>query len=333
MSATSPSAAAHLAAAAEARHARRARAFRIGILSAILSTILGAGQPVAMRFGAVHLDPLLFCSGCVIVAALCSIAWLSISGNLSTIFDPRFRTRLCLMGLSGTVMTSLTVTYGLAKINAVLGVLLLQSEPVYSLVLSTIFVGERPSLRQVAATAVILIGISSVFGGGSLSPWWAAGLVFITPFFWQTSHVIGLKVMPPLSPATVTGARFIYASMFMTALLLVFRAATVPQLANPQMLAVTIFTGVLIYFFGALTWYGAISRLSLAWTTALVVPGIPLLSILFAVIFLGEHATRREVIGILIAISGVLGLVLGAEGHRTHHDEVEIAESIHQPLG
>jgi drug/metabolite transporter (DMT)-like permease len=331
MSATSPSAAAHLAAAAEARHARRARAFRIGITSAILSTILGAGQPVAMRFGAVHLDPLLFCSSCVIIAALCSVSWLAWRGDLRLIFDPRYRTRLCLMGISGTVMTSLTVTYGLSRINAVLGVLLLQSEPVYSLVLSTIFVGERPSIRQLAATAVILIGIGSVFGGGSLSPLWAAGLVFITPFFWQTSHVIGLKVMPPLSPSTVTGARFIYASIFMTILLVTFRLGTVSQLADPQLLLVTIITGVFIYFFGALTWYGAISRLSLAWTTALVVPGIPMLSILFAVIFLGEHATRHEIVGILIAITGVLGLVLGAEAHRDHPD-LEIAESIHQPL-
>jgi drug/metabolite transporter (DMT)-like permease len=88
---------------------------------------------------------------------------------------------------------------------------------------------------------------------------------------------------------------------------------------------------VFIYFFGALTWYGAISRLSLAWTTALVVPGIPLLSILFAVIFLGEHATRREVFGILVAIGGVLGLVLGADAHRAHLD-ADIAEAIHQPL-
>lgn len=331
MGASSQSTAAHLAAAAEARHARRAHAFRVGITSAILSTILGAGQPVAMRFGAVHVDPLLFCTGAVIFAAVCSVVLLTWRGELAAVFDPRYRTRLCLMGFSGTVMTSLTVTYGLSKISAVLGVLLMQSEPVYSLVLSSIFVGERPSVRQVAATLVILIGIASVFGGGSFSPLWAAGLVFITPLFWQTSHVIGLKVMPPLTPSNVTGARFIYASMFLTVLLVVFRSKTIPQLFDSRMIVVTILTGVFIYFFGALTWYAAISRLSLAWTTALVVPGIPLLSILFAVIFLGEHATRREAIGILIAIAGVLGLVLGADAHRAHPD-AEIAEAIHQPL-
>jgi drug/metabolite transporter (DMT)-like permease len=317
---------------AEAHKARREQALRIGLSLAIASTILGAGQPVAMRFGAVHVDPLLFCTGAVIFAALCAVAWLLGTGDLALVFDPRYRARLCMMAFFGTVMTSLTVTYGLSRISAVVGVLLMQSEPVYSLVLSTIFVGERPSPRQVFATMVILVGIASLFGGGSLSPLWAAGLVFITPLFWQTSHVIGLKVMPPLKPSTVTGGRFIYASMFLTALLLIFRAGTIHQLADKTLLEVTILTGIFIYFFGALTWYGAISRLSLAWTTALVVPGIPLLTIVFAVIFLGEHATRHEVVGILIAIAGVLTLVMGADAHRPHPSDTEMAEAIHQPI-
>ncbi len=312
--------------------ARRARALRIGLSLAIASTILGAGQPVAMRFGALHVDPLLFCAGAVIFAAVCAVAWLLSTGDLALVFDRRYRARLCTMGFFGTVMTSLTVTYGLSKISAVVGVLLMQSEPVYSLVLSTIFVGERPSPRQLFATTVILVGIASVFGAASFSPLWAAGLVFITPLFWQISHVIGLKVMPPLSPSTVTGGRFIYASIFLTMQLLIFRAGTIHQLADKTLLEITILTGILIYFFGALTWYGAISRLSLAWTTALVVPGIPLLSIVFAVIFLGEHATRHEVVGILIAIAGVLTLVMGADAHRPHPSDLEMAEAIHQPI-
>ena len=72
-----------------------------------------------------------------------------------------------MMSMAGTVMTSLTLTYGLTRIGAVAGVLLLQTEPVYSLVLSTIFVGERPSARQMLATATILVGIGSVFGAAA----------------------------------------------------------------------------------------------------------------------------------------------------------------------
>ncbi len=312
--------------------ARRARAFQVGLTLCIINTILGAGQPVITRWGAVHLDPLLFCTGAVVFATLCTLPVLQFKGELRLIFDRRYRGRLLGVAMAGTVMTSLTLTYGLTRISAVAGVLLLQTEPVYSLILSRIFVGERPSARQVVATSAILVGIGSVFGGGgSFSPLWAAAIIFTTPLFWQSSHILGLKLMPPLTPTSMTGGRFFYASIVLTTMLLVFRRDSLVQLGDPTTLGVIGITGFFIYFLSGLTWYGAINRLSLAWTTALVVPGIPILSILFAVMFLGERATTREVVGILISVSGVLALVLGADPHRKHPAS-EAAEAIHEPL-
>jgi len=312
--------------------ARRARAFQVGVTCCLINTILGAGQPVITRWGAIHLDPLLFCSGSVTFAALCTVGLLLYTGELGLIADRRYRLRLFGVAMAGTVMTSLTVTYGLTRIGAVAGVLLMQTEPIYSLILSTIFVGERPSARQMVATATILVGIGSVFAaGGSFSPLWASAIIFVTPLFWQTSHVIGLKLMPPLTPTSITGGRFLYAAIVLSTMLLVFRRESIVQLADPVSLGVILVTGFFIYFLGALTWYGAINRLSLAWTTALVIPGIPILSILFAVMFLGERATTREVVGILISVSGVLALVLGADPHRKQPAS-EAAEAIHEPL-
>ncbi|HWN58834.1 MAG TPA: DMT family transporter [Methylomirabilota bacterium] len=317
---------------ASAATARRSRAFQIGFTLCIINTIIGAAQPVITRWGAVNLDPLLFCTGAVVFATICTIPLLYFSGELKLIVDPRYRARLFVMSMTGTVMTSLTLTYGLTRLGAVAAVLLLQTEPVYSLVLSTIFVGERPSARQLLETVMVLVGIGSVFGAGdSFSPAWAVALVFVTPLFWQASHVMGLKLMPPLTPISITGGRFIYASIALTAMLLIVRRDSLAQLADPTALGVVLVTGFFIYFLSALTWYGAINRLSLAWTTALVVPGIPILSILFAVMFLGERATMRELIGILISISGVVALVLGADPHRKHPAS-EAAEAIHEPL-
>jgi len=315
----------------ETATALRARAFQVGVTLCIINTIIGAGQPVITRWGAVHLDPLLFCTSAVVFASICTIPVLYFSGELRMIVDPRYRARLFMMSMAGTVMTSLTLTYGLTRIDAIAGVLLLQTEPVYSLILSTIFVGERPSGRQMLATATILVGIGSVFAGGSFSPLWAAALVFTTPLFWQTSHVLGLKLMPPLTPISVTGGRFFYAAIILTVMLLIFRRGSLVQLADPTSLGVIAVTGLFIYFLSALTWFGAINRLSLAWVTALVVPGIPILSILFAVMFLGEHATTREAIGILISVSGVLALVLGADPHRKQPAS-EAVEAIHEPM-
>jgi drug/metabolite transporter (DMT)-like permease len=177
------------------------------------------------------------------------------------------------------------------------------------------------------------MGIGSVFyGGNAFSPMLAALLLFVTPLLWQSSHVIGLSLMPPLTPIGVTGARFIYAACAFMPIFLMTSAQSLSQLRDPTMLLVVCATGFFVYFLSALTWYGAISRLSLSWTTALVVPGIPLLSMLFAMLFLGERPTAREIIGVSIAIGGVLALVIGADPHRNAGGVIEAAEAVHQPI-
>jgi drug/metabolite transporter (DMT)-like permease len=310
----------------------RNREFRIGLLNAIVTTIIAAIQPVITRYGAESIDPMLFCAGSMTVAGsiLALVMWRR--GEIRTLISRRWTPRLVALSMFGSVATSLTLIFGLRKIDAIAGVILLQSEPLYSLLLATIFLGERPSRRQLIATAVILIGIASVFGAGrAFSPLSAAALLFITPLFWQTSHVISLGVMPPLSETCVTGARTIFAAVVLVAIFLAIDAGASIALADPRTLAVICVTGGFIYVLGSLTWYGAINRLSLAWTTALTIPGVPMLSFLFAIVFLGEHPSAREVRGMIIAVTGVLFLVLGSDAGRKHRD-AELAEAVHPPL-
>lgn len=308
------------------------RNFRLGVALAIVNIMVGAILPVITRWAAVTLDPLLFCAGSVIVAGICLAPALYRTGELAALADSRYLPRLLSLSMLGTVATSFSLVYGLRHVSAVTGVLLLQTEPVYSLLLATIVIGERPSARQLMATAAILAGVSSAFGGGAA---WtvstAAIVLLLTPLLWQTAHILSLPVMPPLSPTCITGARYIYASVPMAAVLLAFDSGALRQLGDPAALGAIALTGVLIYFIGTLSWYGAISRLSLAWTTALVVPGMPLLSIILAVVFLGEHANARQAAGIAIAVSGVLALVLGASPHRPR-SVAEVLEGVHQPV-
>ena len=310
----------------------RRREFRIGLLSAVATTIIAAVQPVITRYGAEHIDPLLFCAGSMTVAATILAVAMWWRGEIGVLISRRWTPRLIGLSMAGSVATSLALIFGLRRIGAIAGVILLQSEPLYSLLLSTVFLGERPSNRQLIATAVILVGIGSVFGAGrAFSPLPAAALLFVTPLFWQTSHVISLGVMPPLSEVCVTGARNIFAAIVLTIMFVVLNAPAAAALAQPRTLAVIGVTGGCIYVFGSLTWYGAINRLSLAWTTALTIPGVPMLSFLFAIVFLGEHPSARELGGMMIAVVGVLLLVLGSDAGRTHRD-AELAEAVHPPL-
>lgn len=318
--------------AGDAPGACNSRVFALGLALAFSTTVTAALQPVVIRYGAVRIDALLYCAGAVIVAGAVAAPLLYRRGELGALFSLRYAPRLACLSMSGTVMTSLALTYGLRRIGAVAGVLLLQSEPIYSLLLTTLVIRERPSPRQLLATAAIIAGIASVLdSGGAFSPVYAAILILLTPLFWQAAHVLSLPVMPPLTPTCITGARYIYAAILF-AFVLAADPGRLGALADVTTLTVIVVTGLLINFAGSLTWYGAISRLSLSWTTALVIPGVPLLSIIFAILFLGEQATWRELAGISIAVSGVLALMLWADPYRKQ-PAAEAAEVIHRPPG
>lgn len=314
-------------------HHRHSRVFQIGFAMAVANTLIGATQPVLTRYAAIRLDPILFCAAVTTIATMSALPILHRRGELAMLFDRRYVPWLFAMSMAGTVMTSLMLIYGMRHIDAIAAVILLETEPVYSLILSVVIVGERPSPRQLLATATILAGIGSVFwAGNAFAPIFAAMLLFMTPLFWQTSHVLGLRVMPPLSPLSIAGARFMFAACVFIPMFLIHSSASLAQLRDPHLLIVTGAIGFFVYFLSALTWYGAISRLSLSWTTALVVPGVPLISMLFAMAFLGEHPTSREIVGVVIAIGGVLALVLGADPHRKAGGVIEAAEAVHQPI-
>src|SRR5260370_15701265 len=131
-------------------------------------------------------------AGCGGVATLCVLPVVYMRGELGSLIDRRYRMRLLMLSIVGTVVTTLTLVFGLRRIDAVAGTLLLQIEPVYSLLLATLFAGEPPTLRQLSATVIILTGIVSALGGGrgASSPAATAVLVAVTPLFLQTSHIL-----------------------------------------------------------------------------------------------------------------------------------------------
>ncbi len=307
--------------------AERKGALAIGITLAAISTASGALFPIVTRYGAINIDPLLFCAGSAIIGAICALPGLGAGDGVGALFDRRYRARLTAISLAGTFVPSLFTIYGLRHVNAVTSVLLLQTEPIYSLIVAMLVVGEIPAARQVIATGLILAGIFSAFwGAGGLELGLPELMVALTPLMWQVSHVITLRVMPPLRPVTVTAARNCHASILLAALAIAANPSSLSELGRFYVVGTLIISGAVVYFLGTLTWYGAISRLSLSWTTAVVVPGVPVLSVIFAAVFLGERAGMRQVIAIAIAVAGILGLVLGSDPSRPGAPEIEAIE-------
>jgi drug/metabolite transporter (DMT)-like permease len=67
--------------------------------------------------------------------------------------------------------------------------------------------------------------------------------------------------------------------------------------------------GTVLTYLGTMVWYGAIARLDLARTTAIVVPSIPILSLAASFLILGEVPSTRQALGMLLTAAGVMTFV------------------------
>jgi O-acetylserine/cysteine efflux transporter len=256
-------------------------------------------------------DPFFVAAATGLFAGLACAALLAARGELAELWRPGRWPKLVLLGALGTGLAFFLFFAGAGRTSAIETALVLQVEPAYSLLLTWLAFGHRPTLRRVGALAVILIGIALALGARTLSASTGIALLMATPLCWQLSHLLVLKRLPDVSPIVLTGARYVYGGALL-GLAFALRGGRWPSAAElPTLLPVLALQGVVLSMLGTLLWYQTIARLDLGRATAIVVPSIPVLSLGASFLLLGEVATPRQWIGLLLTVAGVLAMVSG----------------------
>jgi drug/metabolite transporter (DMT)-like permease len=291
---------------------------RLGLLFAALCALSGAFVPALAKLTTGRADALFVAAAsnlCAAGAALLALAW---RGELRVIARRDIVLRLFAIGALGTAGAHLLFYLGASRTNAIVATLCLQIEPAYALVLAWLVLGHRPTPRRLVATSLLLVGIAFAIGGSRLQASAGVWLLLATPLCWQLSHLIVLRRLTGVAPLVLTGARYVYGA---AALVLVWLAiggrTTLPaSSALASLLPLLAVQGCVLGYVGTLFWYQAITRLDLARTTAIVVPAIPLLSFAASFLLLGEVASPRQWLGLLLTAAGILTFVTAPHARR-----------------
>lgn len=288
-----------------------AREERLGLLGAALCALNGAFIPAVARLTTGHASPLAVAAASNLVAGLAALALLAARRELRWLADRRRAWRLLAIAALGTGAAHLLLYEGASRTSAIVTTLCLQIEPAYSLLLSWLVLGHRPTPRRVGATLLILGGIALAIGAAAVERWRGVWFLLATPLCWQASHLIVLRGLAGVPAVILTSARYAYGGLLLAALWLAADGtASLPALDVLWSLApLLILQGLVLSYGGTLLWYIAIARIDLARATAIVVPSIPLLSLIASLFILGEVATARQWIGVVVTAIGILVFV------------------------
>jgi len=272
---------------------------RLGLLFAALCALNAAFVPAVAKFTTGHVEALFVAAASTLFATVGAVLVLLVRGELAVMARRR------------TTAANLFFYLGASRTSAIVTTLCLQIEPAYAVLLAWFFLGHRPTRRRVAASVVLLAGIALAVGASGLQASAGIWLLLATPLCWQVSHLIVLRGLAGVPPVILTSARYLYGGILLA---LVWAAvgdrAALPAAGELLRLApVLAVQGCILGYAGTLFWYQAIKRLDLARATAIVVPAVPLLSLAASFAILGEVASARQWVGLLLTAGGILAFV------------------------
>ena len=220
--------------------------------------------------------------------------------------DARDLPRFIVAGLLGMVGYNLPVTVGLQWLPASSAGLLLATEPVWVLVIGLVFLGERAGPRVLAGTGVALAGVAVIAGPAALSPGSGTRAVAGAALVLLATLAFGgyMVVLRPLSqkygPVSATATSSVAGALPYLAL-----AGTAwPPRLSPPAGAELLFLALGSTVAGMLLWNLAVVRGGAGISRLLYLE--PVVSVLGAMVFLGERVTAAVLAGGVLVIAGVL---------------------------
>lgn len=186
-------------------------------------------------------------------------------------------------------------------------------QPVFTIPLAVVALGERPSLRQVVGVSLAIAGLGTIaLGRADNVPLQAVALGVASAAAWGCGNVV-TRAARPQRPFSLLVWSSVVAPVPLLGLSLVFEGTARWQGAassiNASGIAALAYVVVVSTFFGYGVWYWLLSRHP-ASTVAPFTLLVPVVGILTAWLVRGEHPTSGELLGSLIVLVG-LALALG----------------------
>lgn len=250
-------------------------------------------------------SPLFIFISCAL-SVVCFLPYLLKTGHWRTLCDKKVWPACLAMGTFGTALPMTIFLFALRFTTPTNAAILNQFEIIYSLILTAILLKERPTLRQLLGSALIVSGVILILWQAGLSLQLKGDLLIIgCVWMYQISHIFAKKLPPQLPPALIAAARALFALPALAVLLFVLRIGQGPLLfsSNWTVWGILLFSAIANYTLGNTWWYHAIRNMDLSKATAIIL-SYPVMTCLLSLLFRQDSFSYFKLGGMLLAIGG-----------------------------
>jgi drug/metabolite transporter (DMT)-like permease len=286
--------------------------------------IFGLGVVLARLLGGA-LDASLVALVCLSGGGLLLAGWLALRG-VSLAATARALSRadwwnLLLLAVVGTALPLLCVVAGFPRTSAVTGGFLMQLNGVAALLFAVLLLGERIRLRQTLGIALLLFGSGLiVLAGGSAGGVLAGGsglgdlLVALGAVGIGFGYIPAKRLAERVETLPVTALRLLVGAASIAPVVVVELIVNRQGLLwRPTLGVVLVVLPLYIVSNFCLAYLSQQEGLRLlqAWEVAAIMQMVPLFTVVFALVLLGERVNAWQVFGGLLALGGGLVVAVG----------------------
>jgi drug/metabolite transporter (DMT)-like permease len=274
-----------------------------------LAAILWGAQPVVVKAVLKELSPIMITFYRYIGISAILLIILFINNGKNILPPARHFSTLLLMGVTGITLNNVLQFSGLQYSTVINCTLVSATTPALTAVLSAIFLQEQMNAVQWGGIIISFFGVLYLVAHGSmrvimsLSFNYGDIMFFGSQICWAIYSILGRKVMVEISPVATTAWAGL-AGAIMTGILALWNGSdmttSITSAGILSMSYIVIGGGVL-----AMTWWNNGVKEVGPSQASIFINIMPLVGMILAVIFLGEHLGWREIIGAMWIIFGV----------------------------
>ena len=283
---------------------------REGVILVIICVFIHGAHPILGKYGVSLVSPLFFASLTNLIAAAGLVLIILLKReSLAILIKKRFFILLFLIGFFGTTLSNVMFFYGVRLTSGINSAILLQVEPIYSLIIGYLLLKERVSTRQIISTLLIIFGTLMVIYQGTSRMNWGDILILLTPLCYQVGHFFSKQLLneTEISPLFIATGRTFYGGLILLILNRFTGSHEFNILIQPDILGIFIFYGIVVYALSYLTFYGAIKRINLSKASA-IISVYPAISIILARFILKEVPDFYQLGGFFIIMLSIFYL-------------------------
>lgn len=251
-----------------------------------------------------------FVTSALFLFVACFMACVILSGPLGVtgwkrIISADVRWKGLGMGTFGTALTMTVFMVALNYTTPVNSAIDNQFEIIYSLILSALILKERPTVKQIGGSLLILLGVILIVLKGGYTQAKGDFLILGSLWMFQVSHIFAKKLPADLTAQQIAAARAFYAMPALAVLLVALYFIQGPLLFNgtATLWGTLIGSAVVNYVIGNILWYHAIRNMDLSKATAIILC-YPVFTFIISVLCGQDTLSLYKILGMTLAVGG-----------------------------